>query len=76
MINRKIRRDKFAENKQNNNKSAKGVPFVFKYHPMLKSLGNIILDNIHLFHINEEVRRTFTPGTMIYSGLLTQLVVI
>ena len=52
MINRKIGRVKFRENKQNRNKSAKGVPFVITYHPMLKSLVNILQDNIHLMYIN------------------------
>ena len=35
MINREIGRVKFGENKQNWNKSAKSVPFVATYHPML-----------------------------------------
>ena len=35
------------------------------YHPMLKSLGKILHNNIHLLYMNEEVRRTFTAGPMI-----------
>ena len=63
MINREIGRVRFGENKQNRNKLVKGVPF--PYHPMLKSLCKILHDNIHLLHVNEEVRKTFTPGPMI-----------
>ena len=64
MINREIGRVKIGKNKQNRNKAAKGVPFVVTYHSLLKSLGKILHDNIHLLYIKEEVRRTFTPGTM------------
>ena len=64
MINREIGRVKIGKNKQNRNKSAKGLPFVVTYHPLLKSLGKILHDNIHLLYIKEEVRRTFTPGPM------------
>ena len=76
MINREIGRAKFCENKQNNNKSVSGVLFVIRYHPMVKSLGKILHDNIHLLCKNEEVRRTFTPGPMISSRHLVKLVVI
>ena len=63
MINRKRRRVKFGENKQTC--SAKGVPFEVTYHSMPKSLGKTFHNNIHLLYMNEEVRSTFTPGSMI-----------
>ena len=39
-----------------------GVPFVVTYHPKLKSLRKIINDNLYLFYINYEVKKTFTPS--------------
>ena len=48
MINREIGRVKFGENQQNQRKSVKSVAFVVTYHPMLKSLGKILQDNIRL----------------------------
>ena len=52
------------KSKENRNKLAKGVSFVVIYHPMLKSLGKILHDNIYLLYMNEEATRTFTPGPM------------
>ena len=65
MINTEIGRVKFGENKQNRNKSAKGIPFVVMYNPMLEALGKILHDNINLLHMSSEVRRNFTLGPMI-----------
>ena len=30
-----------------------GVPLVVTYHPLLKSIGKIICDNLNLFYVNE-----------------------
>ena len=65
MINRAVRGVKFGKSKYNRNKSTNGVPFVNTYHPMLKSLGKVLPNNIHLLYMNEEVRRTFAPEPMI-----------
>ena len=35
------------------------------YHPILTSLSKIIVDNMYLFNMNEEVRKTFSPGPMV-----------
>ena len=45
--------------------SKKGIPLVVTYHPLLKSLSKIISKNLHLLHMDEEVKRAFTPGHMI-----------
>ena len=46
--------------------SKKGIPLVVTYHPLLKSLSKIISKNcLHLLYKDEEVKRVFTPGTMI-----------
>ena len=46
-------------------KREKGVPFVVTYHPILNSLSKIIRDIMYLFNMNEEVRKTFSPGPMV-----------
>ena len=50
----------FPANLQNK-KREKGVAC----HPILNSLNKIIRDNIYLLHMNEEVRKTFSPGPMV-----------
>ena len=54
----------FPANLQNK-KREKGVPFVVTFHPILNSLSKIIRDNMYLFNMNEEVRKTFSPGPMV-----------
>ena len=54
----------FPANLQNK-KCEKGVPFVVTYHPILNSLSKIIRDNMYLLNVNEEVRKTFSPGLMV-----------
>ena len=54
----------FPANLQNK-KREKGVPFVVTYHPILNSLSKIIRDNMYLLNMNEEVRKTFSPGPMV-----------
>ena len=34
------------------------------YHPLLKSLSSILKNNIYLLHMDQEVKRTFTPQPM------------
>ena len=47
-----------------NKKHEKGVPFVVSDHLILNSLIKIIRDNVYLLNMNEEVRKTFSPGPM------------
>ena len=46
-------------------KVEKGVPLVVIYHPLLKTIGKIIHDNIYLLYINEELNHLFTSGPMV-----------
>ena len=46
-------------------KVEKGVPLVVTYHPLLKTIGKIIHDNLYLLYINEELKLLFTPGPMV-----------
>ena len=38
--------------------------FVVTHHTRLKAFGKIIHDNLNLLYMNDEVKDTFTPGTM------------
>ena len=46
-------------------KAEKGVPLVVTYHPLLKTIGKIIHDNLYLLYMNEELKHLFTPGPMV-----------
>ena len=50
---------------RSNSKTQKGMPFVVTYHRLLKSLSSIVYNNICLLYIDQEVKRTFTPQTMV-----------
>ena len=52
------------ERKSNSN-TQKGMPLVVTYHPLLKSLSSIVNNNIYLLHMDQEVKRTFTPQPMV-----------
>ena len=46
-------------------KSATEVPSVVTYHPRLKALSKIILENLNLLYMNGEVKDSFTPRSMV-----------
>ena len=46
-------------------KVEKDVPLVVTYHPLLKTIGKIIHDNLYLLYMNEELKHLFTPGPMV-----------
>ena len=46
-------------------KVGKGVPLVVTYHPLLKSMGKIIYNNLNLLYKNEELKHLFTPDPMV-----------
>ena len=43
----------------------KAVPFVLTYHFLFKSVGKIINKNLNLLYMDKEVKKVFTPKTMI-----------
>ena len=54
----------FPANLQNE-KREKGARFVVTYHTIQNSLNKIIQDNRYLINMNEEVRKTFSPRSMV-----------
>ena len=46
-------------------KVEKCVQLVVTYHPLLKTIGKIINDNLYLFYMNEELKHLFTPSPMV-----------
>ena len=61
LINSEMSKVKFpyVENKYNNSKE-KGIPFVVRFHPLLKSLGGILNKNYRLLQMNDEVKKVFS----------------
>ena len=51
--------------RKSNSKSQKGIPVVVRYHPLFKSLSSIVNNDIYLLHMDQEVKRTFTPKPMV-----------
>ena len=51
--------------RRGNSKTQKGISLVVTYHPLLKSLTSILNNNIYLLHMDQEVKRTFTPQPMV-----------
>ena len=55
--------------RENNKKSRinnkKGEPIVAIFHLKLKSLSEIIKNNLYLLYMNDEVKKIFTPSLMI-----------
>ena len=45
--------------------SKRGIPLVVTYHTLLKSLSKIISENLYLLYMDEEVKRVFTPRSMV-----------
>ena len=46
------------------NYNMKGIPLVFEYHPLLKSVSAILTKNPSILHMDKEVKKVFTPPPM------------
>ena len=68
LINSEMKKVKFNHyhfiSKHNYNK---GIPMVVTYHPLPKSFSKIISKNLYLLHMDEKVKRVFSPGPMVSS---------
>ena len=51
--------------RESNSKTQKVAPPVMTYHPLLKSLSSLVNNNIYLLHMDQDVKRTFTPQHMV-----------
>ena len=67
LIETEMKKVKSASKNRNTKrgKSLKAVPFVMNYHPKLKSMKKDILKYLDLLHMDNEVKRVFTPKPMI-----------
>ena len=66
LISAEMEKVKFSNiERKSNSKTQKGVPLVVTYQPLLKSLSSINNNNIYLLYMAQEVKRTFTPQTMV-----------
>ena len=41
------------------------IPLVTTCHPLLKDFAKVIKKHLHLLHINDKVKKAFTPGPMV-----------
>ena len=55
----------FNIKRENNSKIQKCVPLVVACHSLLKSLSSIVNNSIYLLHMNQEVKKTFNPQSMV-----------
>ena len=39
--------------------------YSYSYHPLLKGFAEVIKKHFHLLHMNDEVKKAFTPGPMV-----------
>ena len=65
VINSEMKKVVFTRNFGKSSNKNKGVPFVSTYHPLLKKINCIIRKHIHLFYMNEEVKKVFQPGHLV-----------
>ena len=66
LISAEMDKVKFSNvERKSNSKTQKGIHLVVIYHPLFKSLSSIVNYNIYLLHMDQEVKRTFTPQPMI-----------
>ena len=65
LIDNEMKNVRFFPVNQQNKKREKGVLFVVTYHPIHNRLSKIIRGKMYLLNMNEEVRKTFSPGPMV-----------
>ena len=74
IIDCKLKKVNFRENKKSERNNKKRVPFVVTYHPMLEGLRKIIKDNLYLLYMNDEVKQNSKQiiSLQIFKGCLPQ----
>ena len=67
LVESEMKKVKFVSKNRNTKrgKSLKAVPFVMTYHPKLKSMKKVIHKYLDLLYMDNEIKRVFTPKTMI-----------
>ena len=64
VIQKKMKKVKFSKIPSARKDNTKDVSLVITYHPGLKSIDQIINRNLHLLHMDQEVKKIFTPKHM------------
>ena len=64
---------KFSGYTRRNKREKKGIPFVITYHAILKNIGRIINQNLHVLYMNKDLKSVFTPAPMISFSSLRKL---
>ena len=58
--------------RKSNSKTKNSIPLVVTYHPLLQSLSNTV-NNIYFLHMDQELKRTFSPQPMVSYGSACKL---
>ena len=56
---------KFPNSSRDKKTKTNGIPLVIAYHPLLRDFAKVIQKHLHLLHMNDEGKETFTPGPMV-----------
>ena len=74
LISAEMDKVKFSNiERKSNSKTQKGIPLVVPCHPLLKPFSSIVNNNICLLHMNQEVKRAFTPQLIVSRRIAIRL---
>ena len=65
LIDTEVSKVKFFNTSGGKRTKTNGIPLVITYHPLLKDFARVINKHLHLLHMNDEVKKAFTPGPMV-----------
>ena len=65
VIQKEMQKVKFSKISSIRKDNAKGALLVVTFHPGLKNINQIINKNLHLFYMDQEVMKVFTPKPMV-----------
>ena len=61
LIDTEISKVKFLNTSGDKRTKTKGIPLVITDNPLLKDFAKVINKHLHLLHMNDEVKKAFTP---------------
>ena len=65
VIQKEMKKVKFSKISSTRKDNTKGIPLVVTYHPNLKNIDLIINKNLYLLYMDQEVKKVFTPKSMV-----------
>ena len=65
LIDTEVSKVKFPNTSGDKKTKINGIPLILTYHQLLKYFAKVIKKHLHLLHMNDEVKKAFTPGPMV-----------